>query len=83
MASFQGVLFLVLGVGLLAVDWRALSTGWLPCGPRGLAGRLLVRKADQPLAFWTVFVAYGTAGLWLAVFAVGLLVGHADPLPLH
>ena len=28
----QGLLFLFFGVGLLVVDYRSLSLGWLPCG---------------------------------------------------
>jgi len=32
MATFQGLLFLFFGVGLLAVVYRSLNAGWLPCG---------------------------------------------------
>jgi hypothetical protein len=83
MAALQGVLFLVLGVGLLAVDYRALTTGWLPCGPRGLSGRLKFQKGQQPFAFWLMFAVYGAGGAWLVVFAVRLLAGHVEPLPLR
>jgi hypothetical protein len=83
MAVLQGVLFLVFGVGLLIVAYRALLTGWLPCGPRGFSGRLELRKTEQPLAFWLMFVVYGAGGLWLAVFALRLLAGQVEPLPLR
>lgn len=81
MATFQGLLFLVLGVGLLLVDYRALSSGWLPCGPNGFKGRLEFRKAEQPVRFWLMFILYGATGLWLVIFAVQLFAGQAAPLP--
>jgi hypothetical protein len=81
MAALQGVLLLVLGVGLLIVDYRALSRGRLPCG-RGLTG-LEFRRGEQPLGFWLMFVVYGVAGAWLAVFALRLFAGQVEPLPLR
>ena len=83
MALVQGLLFLFFGVGLLVVDYRALSTGWLPCGPKGPKGRLEFDRHKQPLGFWLMFLVYGAGGLWLAVFALRLLAGHAEPLPLR
>jgi hypothetical protein len=82
MAVFQGLLFLALGVGLLLVDFRALRTGWLPCGPNGLKGRLEFRRVQQPAGFWTMFVVYGAGGTWLVIFALRLFIGSAQPLPL-
>lgn len=35
MSIFQGLLFMLFGAGLLLVDYRALRSGWLPCGPNG------------------------------------------------
>lgn len=83
MALFQGLFFLVLGIGVLAVVWRSLSRGWLPCGPNGLKGRLEFRKDEQPLMFWILFVLYTGAGVALTAFALQLLAGSADPLPLR
>lgn len=82
MAIIQGLLFLFFGGGLLWVDYRALRIGWLPCGPNGFKGRLEFKKDEQPVGFWTMFVVYGAGGLWLLVFALRLLAGMADPLPL-
>ena len=82
MAIFQGVLFLFFGVGLLVVDYQSLSRGWLPCGPKGLAGRLEFRKDEQPVRYWVTFSLYGAAGLFLTIFALRLLGGTATPLPL-
>jgi len=82
MAVMQGVPLLVVGVGLLVVDYRALTAGWLPCG-HGLTGRLRFRKAEQPVAFWAMFAVYGAAGLWLTIFALRLLAGQVEPLPLR
>ena len=83
MSVIQGLLFLFFGVGLLWVDYRALRIGWLPCGPNGLRGRLEFRRDEQPAGFWVMFVVYGVGGLWLLVFALRLLAGQAEPLPLR
>lgn len=83
MAISQGVLFLLLGAGLLLVDYRALSSGWLPCGPNGLRGRLEFRKNEQPVGFWVMFVVYAAGGMWLVIIALRLFAGHAEPLPLR
>lgn len=83
MATLQGLLFLFLGIGLLVVDYRSLSRGWLPCGPNGFKGRLEFRRAEQPLLYWLMFIVYGVAGVYLTVFAVRLLIGGVEPLPLR
>jgi hypothetical protein len=83
MATIQGLFFLVLGVGLLAVDYRSLSRGWLPCGPNGFKGRLEFHRAEQPLFFWLMFSIYGAAGVFLTVFAIRVLLGSVEPLPLR
>ncbi len=83
MTIFQGLLFLFFGVGLLWVDYRALHSGWLPCGPNGFKGRLEFRKDERPAGFWIMFVLYGAGGLWLLVFSLRLLAGQAEPLPLR
>jgi hypothetical protein len=82
MAIFQGVLFLFFGVGLLIMDWQSLKSGWLPCGPKGLKGRLEFTRDAQPLGYWLMFVLYGAAGVWLVIFSVRLLTGLVEPLPL-
>ncbi len=79
MRLFQVLLFLFFGVGLLVVDLRSLSSGWLPCGPNGLKGRLEFRRREQPVRYWLMFVVYGIAGFWLAIFALRLLAGSASP----
>lgn len=83
MAIFQGLFFLILGGGLLLVDWQSLSRGWLPCGPNGLKGTLKFHRDRQPGAYWLMFAVYGIGGLWLLVFALRLLAGSAEPLPLR
>lgn len=82
MRLFQGLLLLFLGAGLVIVALRSLSTGWLPCGPNGLKGRLEFRRKDSPIGYWLMFAVYGVAGFWLAGYAVGILVGTVPPLPL-
>ncbi|MGV8823778.1 hypothetical protein [Methylibium petroleiphilum] len=83
MSIFQGLLFLLLGAGLLRVDYRALRSGSLPCGPNGFKGRLAFSKSEQPVRFWMMFVLYGAGGLWLLAFALRLLAGQTAPLPLR
>jgi hypothetical protein len=83
MAVFQGLLFLLFGVGLLLIDWQSLRKGWLPCGPNGLKGTLRFCRERQPAAYWLMFALYGAGGLWLMVFALRLLAGSAEPLPLR
>ncbi|MCP9470290.1 MAG: hypothetical protein NNA31_09870 [Nitrospira sp.] len=72
MSIFQGLLFMPFGAGLVLVDYRALRSGWLPCGPNGFRGRLEFGKHEQPVGFWVMFVLYGTGGLWLPVFVLPL-----------
>ncbi|MCR6664024.1 MAG: hypothetical protein NVV60_12960 [Luteimonas sp.] len=79
----QGLLFLFFGLGLLVVDYRSLSLGWLPCGPNGLKGRLEFHRKEQPLGYWLMFAVYGVSGVLLTVFAIRLLAGAAEPLPLN
>ncbi len=83
MSIFQGLLFLAFGMGLLIVDFQSLSRGWLPCGSNGFKGRLEFHRQDQPGAFWSMFVLYLLAGAALSLYAIGLLVGFASPLPLR
>ena len=83
MAIFQGLLFLFFGVGLLLVNYRALTKGWLPCGPNGIKGRLEFKRDASPLMFWLMFTIYTTGGLALIIFAIRLLTGLAVPLPLQ
>ncbi len=83
MATFQGLLFLVLGLGLVLVVYQSLARGWLPLGPNGLKGRIEISKSDQPALFWLAFMLYAVAGIGLTVFALRLLAGNAVPLPLR
>ena len=83
MRWFQGLLFLFFGLGLLAVDIRSLASGWLPCGPNWLKGRLEFRRSESPFGYWLMFAMYGIGGLWLTNFALWILLGSASPLPLR
>ena len=83
MAWLQGLFFLVLGVGLLAVTWQSLGSGWLPFGPKGLRGRVELHRERQPVGYWLAFALYGAGGAVLTLFALGLLLGSASPLPLR
>ncbi len=82
MAIFQGILFSILGAGLLIVDWRSLTSGRLPCG-HGLMGRVEFTRTDEPLGYWLMFILYGVGGAWLVIFSLRLLAGTAEPLPLN
>ena len=63
MALFQGIFFLVLGLGLLGVAYQSLARGWLPFGSNGLKGRLEWRRDEQPALFWLAWALYAAAGL--------------------
>ena len=83
MALFQGIFFLILGLGLLGVAYQSLARGWLPFGSNGFKGRLERRRDEQPGLFWLAWAMYATAGLVMAVFALGLLLGESTSLPLR
>ena len=83
MALFQGIFFLILGLGLLGVAYQSLARGWLPFGSNGFKGRLEWRRDEQPGLFWLAWALDATAGLVMAVFALGLLLGVSTPLPLR
>ena len=82
MELFQGLFFLAIGIGLVYVVYQSLSRGWLPCGPDFFKGRLEFHRNKQPLLYWLMFVLYSAAGLYLTAFALRLLSGNAEPLPL-
>ncbi|HEX6993393.1 MAG TPA: hypothetical protein VF339_04525 [Gammaproteobacteria bacterium] len=83
MALFQGVLFLALGYGLLAVVYRSLAHGWLPFGVNGFKGRLELRMDEQPFKYWAAFTFYCAFGVWCIFLAFGVLTGAFEPLPLN
>ncbi len=83
MALFQGIFFLILGLGLLGVAYQSLARGWLPFGSNGFKGRLEWRRDEQPGLFWLAWALYAAAGLAMALFALGLLLGVSTPLPLR
>ena len=82
MNGFQGVFFLLVGAGLVLVAFNGKKKGILPFGSRGFR-RLLVIEEEHPLGFGLLWLAYLAAGLGLVVFALFLLTGHAQPLPLR
>lgn len=78
---FQGLFLLILGVGLLVVDWRSLTSGRLPFGS-GLGGRNTIDRASNAFGYWCVFVFYLAFGSWIVWLALGILSGHRPPLPI-
>ena len=83
MATFQGILLLFFGFGLIGVDYQSLSKGVLPCGSKGFNEKLEFSRSEQPALYWLMFSVYGGAGLWLIVLGLRILTGHATPLPLR
>jgi hypothetical protein len=83
MAILQSAILLFFGVGLVLVNYRSLTTGWLPCGPNGFKGRLEFKRSEQPVGFWLMFALYGAGGAWLVVFGLRLLAGQVESLPLN
>ena len=82
-ALVQAAFFLIFGFGLLGVDFQSLTTGVLPCGTKGLEGRVEFSRRDQPALYWLMFAVYGAGGLWLIVTAIRLLSGASTPLPVR
>lgn len=82
MATFQGLFFLVFGIGLSAIAWRSLTHGWLPFGRKGWSERNEIHRDEQPLLYWLLFLMYAGAGIATAVYAVMVLTGKAAPLPV-
>lgn len=83
MALFQGLFFLVLGIGIFLVLYQSLSRGWLPCGPNGFKGRVEFHRDRQPFLFWFMFALYAVAGSALTILALRILAGNTAPLPLQ
>jgi hypothetical protein len=83
MAQFEGWFLLVLGVGVIAVAVQGVIRGWLPNGPNGFKPGEGVSRERQPIGFWLFFGVYVAGGLWVTIYALRLLLGHAEPLPLR
>lgn len=81
MTVFQGLFLIVIGIGLMAVTYRSLEKGWLPCGSNWLRGQLRFHREGQPFGYWLMFGLYTAAGLWAAWYGVGVLAGTVEPLP--
>jgi hypothetical protein len=82
MVWFQGIFFLVLGMGLVVIACNSRRTGWLPYGPRRFGRDIAVWRDERPLLYWALFTGYNLAGLWMAAFALRVLTGVVQPLPL-
>jgi len=83
MVLFQGLFFLVAGIGIVLVALQGLSRGWLPNGPNGFKRGTGVFRSEQPLGFWFFFAIYFGGGVAVAIYALRLLFGDAEPLPLQ
>jgi len=83
MALLQGIFFLVLGGGLTLIAWNSLKTGWLPYGPGRFGRDVAVWRSESPLFYWVLFLGYNVAGIWMAGFALMVLAGTAEPMPLQ
>lgn len=83
MENIQGLFFLVMGAGVVLVSLQGLSRGWLPNGPNGFRQGTGVSRSEQPLGFWFFFLLYFGGGTAMAIYALRLLFGSAEPLPLH
>lgn len=82
MEKFMGLLFLIMGVGLVLVAWQGLSKGWLPNGPNGYKQGTGVKKDENPVGFWIMFIIYAGGGAYVTVLALQTLAGHG-PLQIR
>jgi hypothetical protein len=78
----MGLLFLVMGIGLVAVALQGLSKGWLPNGPNGYKQGQGVKKDENPIGFWFFFALYTAGGAYVTVIALQTLAGHG-PIPVR
>jgi hypothetical protein len=83
MTLFQGLFLLVLGIGVGLVALQGASRGWLPNGPNGFKEGTGVSRSEQPLMFWFFFSIYFAGAIAMTVYALRLLFGDAEPLPLN
>lgn len=83
MRVFEGLLFLIFGLGLLGIAYQSLDKGWLPFGSRGFSGRVEIRRDESPSLYWLAFALYVAAGLALTIFSFRVLAGVATPLKLR
>jgi hypothetical protein len=81
--KFQALFLLVLGAGIVLVALQGAFRGWLPNGSKGFKKGEGVFREKQPLVFWFFFLLYFGGGVAAVVYALRLLTGHADPLPLR
>ena len=81
MSQIKDWFLLVLGLGLVAVAVQGLVRGWLPNGRNGFRQGEGVSRASQPIGFWFFFLLYFGGGLYVAIFALGLLMGQGRSLP--
>ena len=81
MSQIKDWFLLVLGIGLVAVAVQGSVRGWLPNGRNGFSQGEGVSRAGQPIGFWFFFLLYFGGGLYVAIFALGLLTGQRGPLP--
>jgi hypothetical protein len=75
------VFLIVVGVGLLAVAYRAHHVGEIRAGRAGFKPYRPTR-AESPGAFYFYLTLYIGAGLALLVWGVLVIAGVARPLPL-
>jgi hypothetical protein len=80
MITFQAVILLVFGAGLLAIDYQSLGSGWLPCGINGLQP-LRFHRDERPGMYWLMFVVYGLGGAALLIYGLRILFNLSPPLP--
>jgi len=81
MPQIKGWFLLILGIGLVAVAVQGLARGWLPNGRNGFRPGEGVSRANQPIGFWFFFLLYFGGGLYVAIYALGLLTGQRGSLP--
>ena len=74
------LLWLALGVALLALAYRGYRVGEIRAGANGWRGAYRPSREDNPLAFHFFLVLYFCAGLALCVWGLLALLGMAPDL---
>jgi hypothetical protein len=79
MSQIKGWFLLIIGIGIAAIAVQGLFRGWLPSGRNGFRQGEGVSRESQPIGFWFFFLLYFGGGLYVAIYALGLMMGWSLP----
>jgi len=81
-SMFGGVILMFFGIFMLGYAVYAWKEGEVRMGSKGLSPYTPSRE-DSPGAFYLGVLLYLSAGLWMVIYGLMILTGHAAPIPLN